>query len=162
MRTGASSCRFPLPLFSSFSFSPSLVQSLFCSLIHTHTHNSFSLSLCLFHSMTCIGHTLFSCTISCNYDDDDDYPLFFPFSLLLLLSSFLPLSDPPFLPFSFRRSFSVPLVMILPFRRLLFIVAFSYHFPMPFPIFIARTRSIRKMHSMIIRDFTFAKIFRNS
>lgn len=73
---------------------------------------SFLLLFSLPLSVTCNGHTLFSCTISCNYDNDDDYPplsLFtYPPSLFFSISSFLPL----FLPL-----YILPTVMTVPFRR---------------------------------------------
>lgn len=95
--------------FLSFPLFLTLTRSIFLLLSHTYTciHilslsflSSLTFSLSLFHFMTCTGHTLFSCTISCNYDDDDNHLLFYPFSLLLLLFLSLSLSDPPSLPFS--------------------------------------------------------------
>lgn len=96
--------------------------------------------------VTCNGHTLFSCTISCNYDDDDD-PLF---SLSHLFVSFSPSLVSArlflFLPLSLSVFLCIPTMMTLyssaaPLCFLLFTFP-CFFLPFSYPVLIAQPLDI--------------------
>lgn len=148
MRTGASS-------------SLALTPSSFLSSSHPHSLNFFLALSCTFshsllpssfHSVTCTGHTLFSCTISCNYDDDGDHLPLSPF--LSPVVSPCPFASPPFvsLPPTHFLCFCNDDSALPPFAIYRFFLPLSNALSGAYRTDAHAVRSIRKMHFLITRD----------